>query len=197
MPLNVEVETVRPTHVGGVIALFEQATTPCFCQYYSFSGDHREWQDRCANHRARSRETLEAEIDAGLVTAAVATLEGRVVGWARLSSPEHMAKLYEGRLYRNLPCLREDRGAVGTVMCFLVHPAHRREGVARRLLGGLVEMGRALGLESLEAFPRGVVDVSDEEQWTGPMALYEEAGFVRVHDFAPYPVYRLILPGSA
>jgi GNAT superfamily N-acetyltransferase len=76
------------------------------------------------------------------------------------------------------------------VVCFLVDPAVRRLGVAQRLLQGALEWGRGEGLRSIEAFPRGAGDVSDDEQWTGPVGLYEQLGFFRVHDFLPYPVLR-------
>jgi GNAT superfamily N-acetyltransferase len=108
-----------------------------------------------------------------------------------------MAKLYQGRLYRGLPCFSGDRASVATVSCFLIEPEWRRQGVASELLGAAIEGARTAGFAALEALPRGATDVSDEEQWMGPASLYEQAGFAKVHDFSPYPVYRLAFESGA
>jgi len=79
---------------------------------------------------------------------------------------------------------------VMTVGCVLVVPAFRRRGIARRLLGAQVDYARQLGARALEAFPRGASDVSDGEQWMGPLSIFAELGFAVVHDFSPYPVLR-------
>lgn len=180
-------------HAEAVCSLFERVDCPCYCQYYSFLGGAREWQGRCANERGENQAELVRQLDRGELAAVVALDGERVVGWARIESARRAHKTYEGRVYRGLPCFAGERERIWMVACFLVDPEHRRVGVATRLLSALIERARELGVSALEAFPRGAVDVSDEEQWTGPLPLYEHAGFQRVHDFAPYPVYRLEL----
>ena len=78
-----------------------------------------------------------------------------------------------------------------SVSCFLVDPGSRRHGIAKKLLQRAIQWARERGASGIEAFPRGAQDVSDEEQWTGPLGLYEGEGFALVHDFPPYPVLRL------
>jgi GNAT superfamily N-acetyltransferase len=186
--LSIEPATID--HFEGISSLFERSGCPCFCQYFQFEGDHRAWQDQCANRSEESALGLKQALAESKISALVALSPSGVVGWCRFGEADGMSKLYQGRLYRGLPCFSGDRQGVYTVSCFLVDPLHRRQSVARRLLQQTVAAVQRLGARSLEALPRGATDVPDEQQWLGPLALYREEGFVTVHDFAPYPVMR-------
>jgi GNAT superfamily N-acetyltransferase len=120
-------------------------------------------------------------------------MDGEVGGWLRLEEERGLSKLYQGRLYRGLPCFSGERTGGVAVACLLVLPELRRKGVARALVQAAVQDCLARGNSFLEAFPRGRCDVSDEEQWMGPLDLYLELGFDVVHDFGPYPVLRRTL----
>lgn len=191
--MTVVVERALSQHFSSVVRLFEAAEVPCFCQYFGFSGDHRAWQDRCANHRIENREGLLDDLSRPDFHALVAVRGEEVVGWCRLGSPGQLAKTYQNRLYRNLPCLDPLRNDVVALGCFLVRPDERRSGIARSLLRSAITAARASGATCIEAFPRGASDVTDCEQWTGPLAMYLDAGFRIIHDFAPYPIVRLDL----
>jgi GNAT superfamily N-acetyltransferase len=71
-----------------------------------------------------------------------------------------------------------------------VEPDFRRHGVARALLLKGVELARAAGARSLEAFPRRAEAVPDEQLFTGPFALFTSTGFAVVHEQSQYPVLR-------
>lgn len=172
-----------------LVAFFQRAECACHCQYWSFSGDHRDWQLRLANEPEKNARALEEGLEAS-VRGVVAVLNEAIIGWSRLAPPTDLGRLYEGRLYKGLPCFQGDRTSVMAVGCVLVEARHRRRGVGRALLTAQVDYARSLGARALEAFPRGAVDVSDGEQWMGPLAVYVELGFERIHDFAPYPVLR-------
>lgn len=192
------IELATVDHAEALAELFERADSPCYCQYWQFVGDHRDWQNRCANERAVNRSSLARDLEQGLLTGLVAVAEDddSVIGWVRLERPERMAKSYAGRLYRGLPCLQGERARVWAVACFLIDPDERRRGIASFLLDAAVEHARTLGAVSLEGLPRGAIDTSDGEQWTGPWKMYDRAGFTKIHDFEPYPVFRLDLGAS-
>jgi GNAT superfamily N-acetyltransferase len=176
-----------------LIAFFQRAECACHCQYWSFPGDHRDWQLRLATEPEKNARALEEGLAAGRVRGVVGLLNEAIIGWSRLAPPTDLGRLYEGRLYKGLPCFQGDRTSVMAVGCVLVEARYRRRGVARALLAAQVELARSLGAQTLEAFPRGAVDVSDGEQWMGPLAVYVELGFERIHDFAPYPVMQMRL----
>lgn len=188
--LGVTARPVTGADAPELIAFFQRAECACYCQYWDFAGDHRDWQFTLATKPEENAHALTAALEQGRLVGVVATLAGAIVGWSRLSPAQELGRLYEGRLYKGLPCFQGDRRGVFAVGCVLVEPRYRRQGVGRALLQAQVDCARALGARSLEAFPRGATDVSDGEQWMGPLAVYEELGFSRVHDFAPYPVLR-------
>lgn len=145
---------------------------------------------RCGTDREANAMALRGQLASEGLSAFVAMKGPQAIGWLRIEEPHLLEKRYQGRLYRGLPCLDGEREGVRSVVCFLVDPLVRGQGVARELLQAALEWGRASGLRSLEGFPRGASDVSDEEQWTGPVGLFEGLGFRRIHDFSPYPVFR-------
>jgi GNAT superfamily N-acetyltransferase len=151
---------------------------------------------RCAAEPEQNAQALSRELSEGTPDAVVALDGSRVVGWCRLRPSETMGKLLDGRLYRGLACLGENRERVWILSCFLVDPAWRRRAVGRALLRGAIERALELGARRIEAFPCGANDVSDEQQWMGPLSMYLEQGFTVVHDFGPYPVLRLEISGE-
>ncbi len=190
------IERADASHGPGLIALFERADCPCYCRYWDFPGDKRDWQNRCANNRETSKAELRTALATGDISGVVALLDeppGTVIGWSRIAPVAHLGKSYEGQLYRGLPCFSGDRSRVFAMACFLVDPDHRRTGVARALLSHAIEMARAAGATAVEALPCGVEGIPDEQHWLGPPQMYEEAGFQVVHEFRPYPVLRLTL----
>jgi GNAT superfamily N-acetyltransferase len=194
-PIPLLVRHARPEHASGLVELFSRSEVPCHCRYWHFTGDKNAWLDRMANSSDRNRAEMTAALERGMdeMAGAVALSEERVVGWLKLTRATLLPKLYEQRLYRNLPCFSGARDGVFTIGCVLVDPALRRRGVARSLLRCAVDTARALGGSAIEAFPRRADSVADAELWLGPYSLFLEAGFEVVHDFAPYPVLRLSL----
>lgn len=148
---------------------------------------------RCAGSSEANLAALKQDLLDESLSAFVAKTESEVVGWMRLARPQNLSKLYQGRLYKGLPCFTGERSTVFAIACFLVDTTSRRSGVASALLQAGIEWAKGQGATAIEAFPRGAQDVTDGEQFTGPLPLYEAAGFVKVHDFAPYPVLRLEL----
>jgi GNAT superfamily N-acetyltransferase len=78
------------------------------------------------------------------------------------------------------------------VSCFLIAPHARGRGIARALLAAAVETARSEGATHLEGYPRR--EGSDpDELWTGPEALFLDAGFAVVRDSLPRAVVALEL----
>lgn len=183
-----------PEHGPALEELFVRAEVPCYCRYFHFAGTPNAWLDRSAHHvdenRAEMRHALESGSDE---MSGVVALDGEhAIGWMKVAPASALPKLYSQRLYRGLPCFEGDRAGVFTIGCILVDPSRRRSRVAESMLDRAVRTVRDLGGRSLEAFPRRAEDISDAEAWTGPFSLYVRAGFQVVHDFAPYPVMRLV-----
>lgn len=191
---ELRVEAAAAEHEGALAALFAAAGSPCYCRFWHFAGTNNAWLERCAlapeENRRELDEALRTGGDEARGVVAIGS-DGAIVGWLKVAPAGAVKKLYDRRLYRGLPCFEGDRGGVFAVGCALVHPAHRRRGVATALVGGAVRLASGWGAHALEAFPRCPKEpVNDEELWHGPMGAYAAHGFAVVHEFEPYPVLR-------
>jgi ribosomal protein S18 acetylase RimI-like enzyme len=94
---------------------------------------------------------------------------GRVVGWCH-AAPKNELVNVEG----------EKDPKVGAIVCFVVAPDQRRQGIATQLLESAVDHLRSRGMKVAEAYPRaGDVEPSRWvwSQYVGPLSMYEKAGF--------------------
>jgi GNAT superfamily N-acetyltransferase len=214
-------ERAGPEHTEGLLALFESAGTGCFCNYWHFEGDKNAWLERCYVHTEQNRAALVERLSAPELCGVVALAQtgGALCGWLKLARATALPRLYEQRVYRNLPCFGAasgDRETTYTVGCCYVLETQRGQGVARALLSAAIEAVRAAGGSALEAFPRGAPAegggaarssegggaarsrqsgdrLRPDEIWMGPESVFLQAGFAKVSDFRPYPVLRLHL----
>jgi GNAT superfamily N-acetyltransferase len=194
---QIEVVPPTPEHRDGLCELFSRVTNGCYCGWWHHQGDDYEWQARCNLEPELNREAFVTDLEGGGPRASgmVASLEGVVVGWLKLAPATDMGKLYGRRVYRTLRCFEGERARVYVVGCIVVHPDHRRRGVAHALLNGAIEWARQRGAEAIEATPRRAREaLRDDELWMGPPAIFDRAGFRRIDDGPdPYPVLRLEL----
>ena len=190
---ELSVVPVEPRHSDALVSLFERTGSPCYCRYWHFEGDKNAWLDRCANRPEDSQEELRRALEAGSLSGVVAFAGETLVGWMKLAPAASVPKLFEQRMYKGLPCFSGDRQRAYVIGCFLVDEGWRSRGVADALLRGGLELARSAGARSVEAFPRRVEGVPAEQLWTGPISIFERAGFRVVTELCPYPVLRIEL----
>ena len=183
-------EALDRDNASELARLFERVGSGCFCSYWHFTGDKNDWQARLAFEPDANRRELFERAEQPLAGVVAKHESGAVVGWMKLEPAAKLPKIYAQRTYRALPGLTPARAGVWTVGCFLVDGEFRRQGVARALLRRGIELARAAGAESLEAFPRRAEGVRDEELWTGPFELFASEGFAVVSEQRQYPVLR-------
>ncbi len=196
---GVRVEAFGEEHLGGFRALFEAASSGCFCRFWHFEGNKNEWLDRCAHRPDESfveqRDAMRTGDPSGTGLVAIDEASGRIVGWMKLTKRAALVKLTRQGTYRSIPP-PSDAPSTWAIGCFLVHPEHRKRGVARALVAGADAFVRARGGSAIEAFPRrSTVPLYDEEAWQGPASLFESLGYSEVTASAaepdrPYPLMR-------
>lgn len=123
------------------------------------------------------RELCGRDIAPGLL----AYIDETVVGWCAVGPRSSF-----GRLVRSRTIPAFDDQPVWSVVCFVVRPGHRRQGVASALLLGAVDYAASCGAEIVEGYP---VDpkgtrVSTPLAYIGTTSMFERAGFVRVEQTA-------------
>jgi GNAT superfamily N-acetyltransferase len=192
-------ERAGSEHAAGLLALFASSGNGCFCNYWHFAGDKNAWLERCYLNPDANRAALTARLEGPELCGVVASSERGVCGWLKVTPAAQVARLYDQRVYRGLPCLQDAAGSregVYAVACLYVAESERGRGLAKSLLSAAIDAARSAGATSLEAFPRKTPEAErlrDDEVWLGPEAIFAAAGFVQVSDFRPYPVLRLHL----
>lgn len=195
-------ERAGAQHAEQLLALFESNGSGCFCNYWYFEGDKNAWLERCYLKPEDNRAALVARLAQPDLCGVVALrkTDRSVQGWMNLSRVGTVPKLFNQRVYKNLPCFQGEPGARETVFavaCCYVAEAERGRGVAHKLLSAAIAQVRAAGGSALEAFPRATPAaerLNPYELLHGPEQLFLAAGFKPVSDFRPYPVLRLHLP---
>lgn len=201
-PSSYRCERADARHAPGLLALFESAGSGCYCNYWHFEGDKNAWLERCYLKPEENRAALVARLSSPELPGVVAldTKTETLCGWLKVTRAATLPRLYEQRVYKNLPCLQPAAGAredVYTIACAYVAEAERGRGVARALVTSAIAVARDAGARALEAFPRALPSEAErlrpDEIWMGPETLFLELGFAAVSDFRPYPVLRLHL----
>ncbi len=183
-------------------ALFDRASSTCFCRFWHFDGTKNDWLARSMTADT-NRDEARAAVRAGTPDALglVAMRGDACVGWMKIAPLASLPKL--PRTLKGLPVL----GAPGAphepdawcVGCVLVDPSERRRGVARALAAAAPAFARERGARALYAFPRRThatesSELHDEAAWMGPESLFVKQMYVRSEGpAASYPVYRLSL----
>jgi len=159
----------------------------CWCMCYRRSGaaaPPMAGRTRSQVNRAALRRLVNAGRPPGLVG-----YLGKVpVGWVSLGPREEFRKLARSPVMKPV-----DEQPVWSLVCFVVPPQFRGQGVARALLKGAVAYAKAHQARLLEAYPVDRPDRShDDSMWFGAKSMYDKAGFKEVARRKPNrPVVRL------
>lgn len=194
-----ETRTLTPDLADDYAALFERAFSDnprwagCWCAFYDDPCADEDWDPADPAFAARNRANRLAAIRAGEVTGVLAYADGRAVGWVNA-----MLRRSYGNLRIFDTTVGEDDLEVGAVMCFVVPPEHRGQGVATALLEAVDDHLRTLGADVAEAYPRTEAPDIPGFPWTaafykGTREMYDRAGYEPHRDGSRFTVMRKAL----
>ena len=161
----------------------------CWCMAYRLSGtcDPPRGMTRAQANRAGLKALVDAGNPPGLIG-----YRGKVpVGWVSIGPRETFAKL------RRSPIMKAvNDQPVWSVICFVVPPEYRGQGVAQALLRGAVAHAKEHGATLIEAYPVDkAARSSDDTMWFGAKSMYDNAGFEEVARRKPHrPIVRIKPP---
>jgi ribosomal protein S18 acetylase RimI-like enzyme len=142
----------------------------CYCQFYL---DDPAVTDPQTISTERNRQSACDRVASGEMQGYLAYSEGRVVGWCAAGS----SKLFPG-----VPDADEK---LARMLCFVIHPLFRGQGVARSLMQHAVADLATLGFAVVEAAPY----TQPEQQaanYRGHLSMYLAEGFEAVQDMGEF-----------
>ena len=169
---NITIKALSPTLKKDFLRFFDGPAfsdnpkwSSCYCQ--CFYEDHSvvEWSKRTApQNRALACQRIEGETMQGYL----AYSDETPIGWCN-AAPRALLHALDDEP-------TPDSELVGAIVCFLIEPSHRGQGVARRLLEAACAGLREQGVQIAEANPRTAAASASDNHF-GPLSLYLSAGF--------------------
>ncbi|MHB1314358.1 MAG: GNAT family N-acetyltransferase [Christensenellales bacterium] len=146
----------------------------CYCSFYHFT---RGWEERTAS---QNRAFAQEAVKSGLMSGYMATIDGEPAGWVNAGPRDRYIRLKERKgLIEGNTC---------SIVCFVIAPSRRRQGIATRLLSAVLE-GAKGKYDFVEAYP-SIGAQSAAHHYHGPLAMYQKAGFEVVLEMEGYDVVR-------
>jgi len=189
---EIDVRDVTPERVADYLDFFDHsafrdfpAWQSCYCMETHRDHTDEEWSERTG---VDNRTDMQAMIRDGRVTALLAYVDGKPVGWCNYGETTRLSGVM-----MKLKLDAAEHSGVGSIACFVIAAPYRGHGVATKLLDAAVERLKARGMRSVEAYPRRQEDSSAQAHYRGSLRMYERAGFEPYRETERYFVVRKTL----
>lgn len=163
---------------------------PCYCNAFNMTEDQirAEFFDQAEKNgggkealRLAIRESAQRMVAEGIIQGYLAYDRGVSVGWCNANDRKNYFRVGEFSIDDDeetvvLPV--SDSQKVKSVVCFEISPEYRGKGIASALLERVCRDAAEDGYDIVEAYPTQH-DTYQPLDFTGPIRLYEKAGFVR------------------
>ena len=150
----------------------------CYCYSFHFTGKSEQW------NKEDNRSAVCKLIRESKMTGYMAYHNNDPVGWCNVNN-----RLNFQRLLKYFDLLEPDHKKVCSMVCFLIHPDFRRNGITQQILNRTESDYRSREYEIIEAYPTKR-SLSCENQYMGTMEFYGKNGFDIVKEFEDYYLVR-------
>ena len=201
-PGAISVQPLEPGRVDDFLTFFDGDAfidnawwAGCYCNFYESLTHPAENPDPAtpafAPFRDHNRNEKIERVRAGNAHGFLALRDGKVVGWLNAQPKEAYANPR-----KFAPAFAEAPEGTGVVMCFVVAPHARGQGVGSALLQAATESFHAAGLRHAQGFARrpdaklGEWETFETSSYHGTMSMYLDNGFAEVGSLGAYAVMR-------
>lgn len=150
----------------------------CYCCDYHFLGDI----ETCT--REVSRPFVINLIEENKFAGYLAFENDRPIGWCNANNRSN----YQ-RLLRDIDLVDDPDDEVFSIVCFLIDPEHRRQGIAQQFVQRIIADHSNKSYDHVEAYPRKG-ELSSEGNFNGPLELYRRLDFMIHKEHDGYYVMR-------
>ncbi len=178
------IERLTPARAADYLRFFDHESGPafadnpewakCYCHYYEVP-PALTWGDFDG---PANRLAMTARIATGEMEGYLAYAGGEVIGWMN-AQPYPKLRHACARMRIAAPPLPVPAHDAAAIVCFVIAPARRRQGVARALLAFGIANMKARGIALVDAFPWNTApDVTKAaDHYHGTLAMFTQAGF--------------------
>ncbi len=142
----------------------------CFCRFYHSNCSYDQWSKRTGieNHN----EAIE-QINAGNMKGYLAFDQDKCIGWCNANDIKQYLRIEDDLK----PYTKNYK--VGCIICFVIHPEYRKQGVARLLLKKAIEDFKSEGFDAVIAIP---IENNNEPEklYRGTLNMYNENNFKEI-----------------
>lgn len=181
--MNITIKPLTPELAADYFDFFENRAftdnSPyrCYCQVYQMTKEQANAAfDKVdgADFGSVSRKAAEQQIDSGALRGFLAFVDGAAIGWCNANDKANFPIESCNGARFHAPAEKREKA----VVCFEIAPEFRGKGVATALLQRVIDDATSEGYRAIEGFPV-VRDERFEWDCTGPLRLYEKAGFIK------------------
>lgn len=179
--MNIEIKKLTPELVEDYLHFFD--TTPhsdnlpehrCYCVCWC----NTDYKNEDFSTDEKRRIIAEKYVKNSNIQGYLAYFEGRVVGWCNANSKSDCYDCCSWQMF--MQEIDKDQETpnikVKSVFCFAVAPEMRKKGIAKAMLAHVCSDAKAEGFDFVEAYPNKTF-VNTEDDFMGPVSMYEELGF--------------------
>jgi len=149
----------------------------CYCNDYHFLGD----VETCT--RAMSRVMIIDRIDKNELQGYLVFSNGKAIGWCNVNNRSN----YQ-RLLRDYDLIDNPDDKVCSVVCFLIHPDYRRQGISQKIIEKVIEDYLHKDYDYIESYPKK--GESSASGFKGSLGLYKRNDFKVYKEYDTYYVMR-------
>ena len=172
--MNIEIKPLTKDLQDDYLFLFDNMVhkenpdwSTCYCNDYHFLGD----VETCT--RDISRPLIINRINEGELQGYLVFKNETAIGWCNANN-----RLNYQRLLRDYELIDNLGDKVCSVVCFLIHPDYRRQGLSQKILERIIADYSTMDYDYIESYPRK--GESNESNFKGPIELYNRNDF-KVH----------------
>lgn len=170
--MDLTIKILKPELLNDYLYFFDNMTfseypewSNCYCHEFYFTGSDKEWT------KENNRKAVSHLISKGLMTGYLAYDRQIPVGWCNINK---RGKYHSIERFNKVSL--EPANNICSLVCFVVHPDYRHQGIASMLLEQACKDYKQMGYAIMEAYPAHA-ESSCEKNYKGPLSMYEKAGF--------------------
>lgn len=191
--MTIDIKPLTPDIAGDYFDFFDNRAftdhaewSCCYCTWFHMDRSHEQKIGEAVKSdggtdalRRALRETAKKFVREGTLKGYLAYADDVPIGWCNANDKAAFNRFDLDAEVSGF--IRGNEDNVKSVTCFTIAPEYREKGIATALLKRVVQDAKAEGYSAVEGYSR-LHDEREAFDFTGPVRLYEKAGFTKTKE---------------